>query len=333
MKKNTMMRVASALLIAVLLTTSVISGTYAKYVTEGGAEDIARVAKWGVVVTGAGYLYADTYKKADTNTPGEANGNAADLSVVSRTTDAAIKGLNGKDKVVAPGTKNDDGLTITVTGQPEVDGHIKMNVRDADGNDFDALTDDIYLKAGTYALMVKVGKISAANWKANTYYTLSGGAYTVADTFSATTDYYTLHDEVELKNVAYYYPVRYKLNGTSVENDISKSSLATLIGTGDSTLKVDFKANTDLSTGLNLDGNDHNYVKITWEWLFEQATPNTAMFNGADTILGHLAAGFTTAGDACVVKVDGTTISLPTAQADYNITSSIQMLVNVSQTD
>ena len=47
MKKNTFMRVASALLVAVLLTTCAIAGTFAKYTTEVSSEDSARVAYWG----------------------------------------------------------------------------------------------------------------------------------------------------------------------------------------------------------------------------------------------------------------------------------------------
>lgn len=47
MKKNTMMRVASVLLVAVLLSTCAISGTFAKYVTEVSSNDSARIAKWG----------------------------------------------------------------------------------------------------------------------------------------------------------------------------------------------------------------------------------------------------------------------------------------------
>ena len=48
MKKNTMMRVASALLVAVLLTTCAISGTFAKYVSKASAQDDARVARWDI---------------------------------------------------------------------------------------------------------------------------------------------------------------------------------------------------------------------------------------------------------------------------------------------
>ena len=47
MRKNKMMRFASALMIATLLSTSVISGTFAKYVTSATGTDSARVANWG----------------------------------------------------------------------------------------------------------------------------------------------------------------------------------------------------------------------------------------------------------------------------------------------
>ena len=51
MRKNRMMRAASALLVAVLMTTCTISGTFAKYVTEASGGDTARVAQWGVSVS------------------------------------------------------------------------------------------------------------------------------------------------------------------------------------------------------------------------------------------------------------------------------------------
>lgn len=337
MKKNKMMRVASFLLVAVLLSTSVISGTFAKYVTEGGAEDVARVAKWGVVITGAGTLYADSYKLTS-NTPGgddtadPAAAPNATLSVVSSTTAATIKGSHDKDKVVAPGTKNDTGLTITVTGQPEVDGKITMNVRNSNGDDFNVAKDDIYLKAGTYALMVKVGKIDKGSFKADTYYTLSGGTYTLATAWEDV-DYYALHDKVT--TTADYYPVVYKINGTAVGEALNESSLKAV---ADSGLEVSFNANQNLATDIDLDAvtaDNQNKVTVTWEWAFEQGADDAAkkINNGADTILGHLADGKTTAGDACVVKLSGTTPSLLENQVDYNITSSIQMLVAATQVD
>lgn len=122
MKKNRMMRLASILLVCVLLTTSVISGTFAKYTTTVTSDDKARVAYWGfqssnsMNITG---LFADAY------------GNTVN-SV----------GDNGDD-VIAPGTdgkttfqfKWDEDTTawnnakVNVTG-PEVSYEFKVEVED-----------------------------------------------------------------------------------------------------------------------------------------------------------------------------------------------------------
>lgn len=63
MKKNTMMKIASVLMIAVLLTTCVISGTFAKYTTQVGSDDAARVAKWGFNTASINFedLFASSY--------------------------------------------------------------------------------------------------------------------------------------------------------------------------------------------------------------------------------------------------------------------------------
>lgn len=96
--KNKMMRLASLLMVAVLLTTSVVSGTYAKYVTTAEGTDTARVAKWGVGVeiTAEDTLFKNSY------------GPTGKEVVVSSTS----------DKVVAPGTSGE--LIIAITGKPEV---------------------------------------------------------------------------------------------------------------------------------------------------------------------------------------------------------------------
>ena len=47
MKKNKMMRLASILLVLVLMTSSVVGGTFAKYTTSVDSKDNARVANWG----------------------------------------------------------------------------------------------------------------------------------------------------------------------------------------------------------------------------------------------------------------------------------------------
>ena len=70
MKKNKMMRIASVLLVAVILTTCAISGTFAKYVTSENGSDSARVAKFGVEVTANGSTFATEYDTDDTNVVG-----------------------------------------------------------------------------------------------------------------------------------------------------------------------------------------------------------------------------------------------------------------------
>lgn len=103
MKKNKMMRLASLLLVAVMLTTCTISGTYAKYVTTGTGTDTARVAKWGVTVTPTGTIFSKQYATDDTSRYSGAN------SVVT----------SNEDKLVAPGTTGGNTL-VQLSGIPEV---------------------------------------------------------------------------------------------------------------------------------------------------------------------------------------------------------------------
>ena len=108
MKKNKMMRLASVLLVLVLLTTSVISGTFAKYTTSASSEDSARVAYWGFQ-----------------------SSNTMDLSGLFAASYSNVKAQNVKD-IMAPGTQGSakfafaydesvkaNGSDLTMTG-PEV---------------------------------------------------------------------------------------------------------------------------------------------------------------------------------------------------------------------
>lgn len=108
MKKNTMMRLAAVMLMCVLLTTSVVGGTFAKYVTSDWEQDKARVAKWGVAVdVEADTAFATAYGKDDSAT-------SIAQTVVS----------SNSDKLLAPGTKG-TLCTAYITGKPEVAVHIK----------------------------------------------------------------------------------------------------------------------------------------------------------------------------------------------------------------
>lgn len=103
MKKNKMMRVASALLVAVLLTTCAISGTFAKYVSTATGSDTARVAKWAFNVEGENI--------AQTNTFVFDLFNYTDSNV-------DVNGAGDGEKVIAPGTSG--SFVIDLTNNSEV---------------------------------------------------------------------------------------------------------------------------------------------------------------------------------------------------------------------
>ena len=119
MKKNVMMRVASVLLVAVLLTTCAISGTFAKYTTGDAGHDTARVAKWGVTITANGTTFAEAYNDA---------ADAAGTKVVSTEKTDRIqdhsKLINHNEKKAAdfekaayPGEKDDDTIACNKFAQ------------------------------------------------------------------------------------------------------------------------------------------------------------------------------------------------------------------------
>ena len=108
MRKNKMMRTASGLLVATLLTTSVISGTFAKYTTAASGKDSARVAKFGVTITTTGDMFKDEYATDDT-----------DVAKAGIITKSVITSGAAGDAVVAPGTSG-TLAKAAITGTPEV---------------------------------------------------------------------------------------------------------------------------------------------------------------------------------------------------------------------
>ena len=108
MKKNRMMRLASILLVCVLLTTSVISGTFAKYTSSATATDSARVAKWSVkvgtvdIANPAGQTVSiDLFNTVNGFGEGDETGN-----------DTNVKD-GSNEVIIAPGTSGSFELTVT----------------------------------------------------------------------------------------------------------------------------------------------------------------------------------------------------------------------------
>lgn len=108
MRKNKTMRAAAGLLVATLLTTSVISGTFAKYTTSASGDDSARVAKWGVTVKANGTTFAKEYAKTDKS-----------FTLATNSVVAAGATDEAKENVIAPGTSG-QMAKMELSGTPEV---------------------------------------------------------------------------------------------------------------------------------------------------------------------------------------------------------------------
>lgn len=197
MKKNVMMRLASFLLVAVLISTSAISGTYAKYVTADDAVDNARVAKWGVVLGVDGTLFSTTYlQKAEGNVPGTGAGVTVESS--------------NSDKLVAPGTQNDTGITVVLNGNPEVDVAVNFTFEVVDNK-------EIKLVAGDYTDYTKPSGYE------------TDGTPKYDNKFNVATD---------------YYPVVFTLKKDGTQ--VAQGNVAA-IQTYLSTLNTTYEANSDLA--------------------------------------------------------------------------------------
>lgn len=130
MKKNRMMRLASVLMVLTLLSTSVISGTFAKYITVVESSDSARVAKWGITMG------------LEEGTAGRATEVFVDKydAIANPTVDG-----QGTD-VVAPGTAG--SVKYVVDGTPETDYKVTFK---------GTMVNEIYLGVGTYKYKAAAG--------------------------------------------------------------------------------------------------------------------------------------------------------------------------------
>ena len=299
MKKNKIMRLASVLLIAVLLSTSIISGTFAKYVTMGETSDSARVAKFGVVITASGKLFDKTYysqPSGSSNMPGVENDNDNNtlLTVESST----------NDKVVAPGTKSDnDGLKLNITGAPEVDVYIKYDI---------TKVSDIYLKQFANYPDMTTSKV---------------------DEFDNTSDYYpivfTLSGWMIGANASVIEAAETgaTVTGNSVSGTIDQVIAALqAINNVENGKGVRVEANTDLATS------GYGELNLTWEWNFDYDGAGT--YDQQDTLLGDIIAqklALQTSGEYYgAVTFDGVQL---TEGTHYSTDVNVKISVSVTQID
>ena len=315
--QNKIIKIASALMILCLMTTCAISATFAKYATTDSTEDTARVAKWGVVLSASGTLFGKNYA---------ANGATGSNAIIALGTSqaASTHSVVAGAKAVAPGTKNDVGVELKLTGTPEVAFSVAASTTSND-------LKDIYLKAGTYGVMVVAYGLNAETDITQYYVLGNDGSYTlVTGSYVAGTTYYKLLDYVELEDD--YYPVVWSLskNGAAATEHNNVTALTdaimsyvngtttTTTGEGDeavTTTTINPKRDYDANHALN------DTYKITWAWEFNNGN------DGADTILGNI--GYTT-----VVELgeDGTTYSAISADS-YSLNVAFNITIIAEQID
>ena len=322
MKKNKMMRLASVLLVAVMLTMSIISGTYAKYVTRGEVVDSARVAEFGVVVAATGNLFSETYYSIannvsleDENMPG---GNELDENLGDDIALLSVESWNAADKVVAPGTRNTDGVTFAITGQPEVDVRISAIITDLE---------DVYLGGATLPDMT-TGKDEYFSFGYDYYpivYTLTAETFLTEDNF----------DEdalVAAGNVQYATPVEVDLTAGTVKGNLLQIAqvLEYIFDMDNGGYYVD--ANTDLANTI---GN----LNLAWEWKFEDLDDEGNVIelqDQQDTLLGDLISlklGYLKTDNIPEAKLEALNDLYNDGEGDFNLTTSINLTITVTQVD
>ena len=309
MKKNKMMRLASILLVCVLLTTSVISGTFAKYVTTDSASDTARVAKWGVVASINGNLFGATYDQSE--------------EIISHNSIAAsVSSSNANELVVAPGTNNDDALTLSVSGNPEVSTKVTYDAaEDTSGKNY--ANCEISLAAGTYGVMVPyVGdKTTETN---DTYYIYENNKYTLAQDTDLDKEWYELHDVVTVADGGYR-PLVWSWS-TNVDGTASGETSGTF-----AEMQTAIADTFPATMGFAPNSFVNTSITIGWKWDFgdewaDQAGDDDEIIRNEDkydTILGNMMAYF--GDDTAVNKViakaangDYVNVSYNTVEVDAN---------------
>lgn len=148
MKKNKMMRAASALMVATLLTTSVISGTFAKYVTKGSGSDWAHVAVWGFNTTSIDIT--DLFKDEYDSTVKSGDEYHSDV-IAPGTTRSAKFGFTYRESADAPEvayTFSVDTEGSSCSEYIENNPNIKWRLDNGDWGNWDTLLADIEALSG-----------------------------------------------------------------------------------------------------------------------------------------------------------------------------------------
>ena len=193
MKKGMFPRIAAVMLMLTLLSTCVISGTFAKYTTTGNTSASARVAKWGVTIAAeagdsTGKAFLKEYDAADSKTTGLTLSVKADTAVVAPGTSGVLGtvGVTGKPEVAVKVTfaapKSTDVLVLTgwtvgeentfycplifTVGKTKIDGSTYTSAEDLENDVAEAIVaQSTYFEAGVDLATAKVAGGVTISWE------------------------------------------------------------------------------------------------------------------------------------------------------------------------
>lgn len=126
-KSKTFLRAAGILMGATMLTTCVLGGTLAQYLTEGTATGSATVADWNVVLsddTDIASMTCDLFSKNVYDLDDSAITNPEDLSTATGNPDDSVK-----TGVIAPGTWGKQEFQVTNKG--DVDASVTITINES----------------------------------------------------------------------------------------------------------------------------------------------------------------------------------------------------------
>ena len=252
MKKNKAMRLGSVMLVLALLTTCAMSGTFAKYVTSVSGTDQARVAYWGLN-----------------------SGSSLTLNLFSKTYDSSV---TGSDKVVAPGTKQNQLIKFTYT----------------DGTDMS--NNDITAPEVKYKLTVKAANADSTKTPSDSSTSkldaISNFVWVVCpqSKFDTTTGLPTGYDSSTATTYTYqsYSDFIDAINALSGDSSGEKEYAAGSLPTGDA---------AELFNGSK------GYY-IGWAWLYDNNTGSTPAVAATNTDEADTEAGNATSLDYMTLKLD-----------------------------
>lgn len=276
-------RIAGGLLALVLVTSCFVGSTFAKYTTAANAEETARVAKFGVEVSISGEAFETAYDADDRTT-------SITKTVVS----------SDMDRLTAPGTADENAVTFTIKGTPEVAVQVQVGMDNMR---------DIVLKRGSYKDYTKAP---------------------YDGTFQLQTDYYP---------IAFYLYKGENVVVAGTLADIN-GYLRSQYVSGDYAANTDLGAALCADGGYETSGGVYSSAstdttgdyKLTWHWVYTHNNPFFTAGDAADTLLGDLAA------DAAAYKADGKWDAAAQtfgdiADGDFNTDVAFDLTIRVTQID